>query len=404
MPSTAPAKPKRYHKEKTAKLFVREGKYSCLVRLPTGGIGYACWLCGETFPQSGEPRRIWARRLTTHCKQAHPGEMPWKCSFCDTTFKRVHHLEHHHRKHRRRDAQIQPKRMNFAAKVGDLSVEGSQYGIVCLGNGSEICGTLCVESKNLQDHLRYHNVEGQRGHAADIFRSYLAAMDDAGIQKLEFKATSAALPEPFPRGKVIVGMYCPICLKGFVSEAGFERHRSHAHHFVEAVRSCLQQAQPKRATSSYVPVKNVSLDDSLFSDHESSDGSMEPTEPIDGAGVGGSAAGFLDAEEGRRTMHVEKLHSIGVPAQDEVDRRPHSAEAVHNDFETETGVLSGQDAFNSLCGICRQPESSGTVLLQCHQCHEMLHGRCVGVDEETAGRIVEYVCESCDALDTAEQV
>jgi hypothetical protein len=152
---------------------------------------------------------------------------------------------------KRQKKKEQNKRMNFAAKVGELSLEGSRYGVVCVGDGPEICGTLCEESKSLQGHLRYHGVEGQQGHAAEIFRSYLAAMEGEGIQKLQFEATSALLPEPFPRGKVIVGMYCSICLKGFVSEQGFERHRSTAHHFVDPVRSCLQQPQPKRAASSY---------------------------------------------------------------------------------------------------------------------------------------------------------
>jgi PHD-finger len=69
-------------------------------------------------------------------------------------------------------------------------------------------------------------------------------------------------------------------------------------------------------------------------------------------------------------------------------------------LETDNDVQSGQEAFESLCGICRRPRAPGTVMLQCSECDELLHGHCVGLDETTAAALSDsgYVCDSCDTL------
>jgi len=45
--------------------------------------------------------------------------------------------------------------------------------------------------------------------------------------------------------------------------------------------------------------------------------------------------------------------------------------------------------------LCRQPFDGDTFMLACDRCEEWYHGDCVGVSEEQADEIGDWVCSAC---------
>jgi KRAB domain-containing zinc finger protein len=164
---------------------------------------------------------------------------------------------------------------------------------------------------------------------------------------------------------------CGVCYKSFAHEHDLDSHIRLGHKLKRASPSALLAAGPG--------TDDIGEGDTeVFVDHEATE----------------------ERSLDDRKRLSQRSDASCAPAHKRARRESGTAVAA----ETAGGVLetidvqSGLEAFESLCGICRQPRTPGTVMLQCNECDELLHGHCVGLELAAASSVAEYLCDSCDTI------